>query len=766
MPDLPPGVLYQSWPQPDSSFKLEFLSDDAERLLEASADEVAARLLDRTFPLQGVDAAAFHLYLRESLANHSPWQAEFGYVGPKTGGVRWFRAQGFPRRTPEGVPLISGVLTDITDLKRTEEASRLAYQDLSAHLAHTPLAVVEWDHDARIRRWSGLAETMFGWTAAEVVGRTIYEFAFVHEDDAPRVRAVMGELLRQAVSGNTCRNRNRHKSGRIVPCLWHNSAHLDAEGCVRSVLSLAQDLTEQLAVEEELTLSEERLRTSLRFAGMMSWDYDVRRDSISYSQDVREFFHTPDLAPGDDLDFGMVHPDDRDRIRAQVRAAIGDRADYRTEFRGARPDAQGRTQWFSTRGSFVTTSDGTLARSIGVTANITDRKRIELGRAALDHELREARHLESLGLLAGGIAHDFNNLLTIILGNAGVVKLLAGLDDPVEKNLAEIETACQRAADLCSQITAYAGVGRLLATEFDLNDLLREAEEGFRAAVGRHAALTWRFEARPCRVVGEARQIRQAFGNILTNAVEAMGEAGGEIRIETERRSFDRSPEGFLPPIAPGEYVAVRIADSGPGMAEAIRARAFDGFFSTKFTGRGLGLAAVFGIVRSHKGGVRIESRPGDGTAVELLWPVKSEGLPPEGGTAAAFPPASSRTVLVVDDDVNIRELICSVLEDDGFAVRAAANGADALALFDEDPQAFQLAVVDLMMPGLRGHEVIRRFRLKVRQFPVVIVSGYADRDMPRDLADTGPTLILPKPFRLEQLSETVRRLTSAARPS
>ena len=660
--------------------------------------------------------------------------------------------------SPFGGPSFSGVQSDLTELKRAEENNRQAYQELSAHFSNIPLAVVEWDSETIIRRWTGLAESMFGWTAAEVLGRSVYEIGFVHPDDAGLVRGAIAELLGQTVSGNVCRNRNLHKSGRVVHCLWHNSTHRDAEGRVGSVLSLAQDLTEQVAMEEELTLSEERLRTSLLFAGMLSWDYDVRKQSMVYSRDVREFFRTPDLQPGADLEFGMMHPDDRDRIREEVRVAKESRSDYRLEYRGATPGADGGTQWFSSRGSFITTSDGEIARSIGVSANISERKRNELQRAALDHELHEGRHFESLGLLAGGIAHDFNNLLTIILGNAGVVKMLAGADNSFEKNLYDIDAACLRAADLCNQITAYAGVGRLQAAELDINDLLRESEDTFRALIGPRAALRLTHAPEPCRVIGEARQLKQAIGNIVLNAAEAMGDAPGTIEIRTESVQHRSIPAGFAQPIAPGDYVAIRIADSGPGMPEAIRAKAFDAFFSSKFTGRGLGLAAVSGIVRSHRGGARIESRPGAGTTVELLLPANHSDV---SESTAPIVPRRIGAVLVVDDDANIRELICSVLEDEGYTVVAAANGRDAEDLFDANPAGFRLAVVDLMMPGISGHELIRRLRAKVEAFPALVVSGYAEREMSQELMDSGPTLVLPKPFRLEQLAAAVKRITS-----
>ena len=630
------------------------------------------------------------------------------------------------------------------------------------HLPLTLLAVVEWDCDSRIRRWAGHAEAMFGWTEAEMLGRSIPSSNFIHGDDEVRVATVVADLLRHEVSGSVCRNRNYHKTGRIVHCVWHNSAYLDADGRVSSVVALAQDLTEQHAIEAELTLSEERLRSALRLAGMLSWDYDANAATITYSQDVRDFFNTPDLAPGVDLDYGVAHPDDRPRLREEVLAAKAALADFRIEYRGARPDVAGRPQWFSSHGSFVTTADGDIVRTLGITVNITERKQLERQRAALDHELREARHLESLGLLAGGIAHDFNNLLTIILGNVGLIELQTGADGAVGKSLSEIDGACQRAAELCSQIAAYAGVGRLQATEFDFRDVLLESEPGFREIVGPRAALAFDLESRPCPASGELRQIRQALGNVLLNASEELGEGGGEIRLSTERISLDGTPDGFRPAVAAGEYFAIRIGDSGAGMTEAVRARAFEAFYSTKFAGRGLGLAAVYGIVRSHRGAVRIRSRPDAGTTVELLFPISADRDAP-APVVGASQTDPSRRILIVDDDANIRELICSVLEDDGHAVVAAENGFDAAELFEANPAGFQLAVVDLMMPGMKGDELIRRLRRTSPGFPVVVVSGYVDLEMPADIAHTGPTPVVPKPFRLEQLSAAVARLISAA---
>jgi CheY-like chemotaxis protein len=271
--------------------------------------------------------------------------------------------------------------------------------------------------------------------------------------------------------------------------------------------------------------------------------------------------------------------------------------------------------------------------------------------------------------------------------------------------------------------------------------------------------------------VGEPFQVRQAVRNLVTNAGEATP-PGGWVKVEADRRTIGAGESGayvLAPP--PGEYVMIRVSDSGSGMTGEVKAKAFDPFFSTKFAGRGLGLAAVLGIVRGHRGGVRLASAVGRGTLIELYFPLSNTPaerslLPPSSGTFPApvrpAPPEPGGTrgaVLVCDDELNIRELIATVLEGDGFRVVRARDGVEGVAAFAREPAGFVLAVVDLLMPGLGGHEVVRRVRQLRPALPAVLVSGFADRELPADVRASGPTTLLPKPFRLEHLSAVVGQL-------
>jgi PAS domain S-box-containing protein len=385
-------------------------------------------------------------------------------------------------------------------------------------------------------------------------------------------------------------------------------------------------------------------------------------------------------------------------------------------------------------------------------SGVIARQRAEAHQRIADQRIQEAQKLESLGILAGGIAHDFNNLLTAILGNASLLRAEypdeAGLATPLE----QIEIASRRAADLCRQLLAYAGKGRFALQAIDVNELVREAQPLLEVTVPRKATLELQVAPDLPAVVGDSAQLRQALMNLVLNAAETIGEHGGAITIATGARHVsaqELATTVFSPELQEGPYVSLSVRDTGAGMSADILTRIFDPFFTTKFTGRGLGLPAVVGIVRAHKGALRVESAPDAGSTFELLLRAQPGRVTvgarhpdtPDEATLARW--RVTGTALVIDDEAGVRELMRSILQRAGMKVETAVGGREGVERFRSLGDAVRIVFVDLTMPQLDGREALAAMRAIRSDLTAVLMSGYT----PDDLAASGAHGFLQKPF-------------------
>jgi signal transduction histidine kinase/CheY-like chemotaxis protein/sensor domain CHASE-containing protein len=397
---------------------------------------------------------------------------------------------------------------------------------------------------------------------------------------------------------------------------------------------------------------------------------------------------------------------------------------------------------------------------------IVHRKRAEEERRRLDAKLQEAQKLESLGMLAGGIAHDFNNLLTGILGNADLALLELSPESPSREELEQIRLAATRAADLTRQMLVYSGKGRFTSEFVDLSVLVGEMAHLLESSISKKAVLRCDFAPDLPTIECDPTQIRQVLMNLITNASDALeGEPGG-ISIRTGVCALDRqdllnadADETF----PHGPHVFFEVADTGCGMDEATRARIFDPFFSTKFLGRGLGLAAVQGIVHSHGGTIRVDSEPGAGTTTTVLFPCSpGTTVAQEKRPAARVETVEGRgTVLVVDDEEHVRRLLARLVSRLGFSVRMAADGVEAVRVFSAHADEIVAVMLDMTMPRMGGPEAMRAIRAVRPETKVVLSSGYAKEESLKDLDAAGPVVFLQKPFTATDVDEALQRVLS-----
>jgi signal transduction histidine kinase/CheY-like chemotaxis protein len=372
-------------------------------------------------------------------------------------------------------------------------------------------------------------------------------------------------------------------------------------------------------------------------------------------------------------------------------------------------------------------------------------------RAAAEERLLAAQKLDSLGVLAGGIAHDFNNLMVGVIGNAQLVTRQLPADSALQPLLDAILYAGERAAKLAGQLLAYAGKSEAEVTRVDLHSVVEATVDLVRASMS-DVDFALSIACDPTPIECNLAQVEQVVLNLLINAAEALVDRDQPIRVQVTEVHLDEAEASRYAPIrpAPGRYVALEIVDRGCGMPPEVQARMFEPFYTTKFTGRGLGLSAVLGIVKQHGGAVRITSLPDVGTTFVIVWPAAARAVAP---AVPADPPrdvGEGHTILLVDDEPLVGNAIQAILQQRGFGCVLTDGGRAGIARFEERPDDFDLALVDLTMPGVGGRAVLRRLRELRPQLPVVLMSGYTEHDVRAELDER--TAFIKKPFLSEEL--------------
>lgn len=404
----------------------------------------------------------------------------------------------------------------------------------------------------------------------------------------------------------------------------------------------------------------------------------------------------------------------------------------------------------------------TVIGAVVVFRDTTERKRAEEQRRALEQHVQQAQKLESLGLLAGGIAHDLNNMLVGILGNACLAQEQLADTPRVDERLQRIIGACERASKVISQILAYSGQVSCDPGPLEINGFVHDMAELMRPGVPKNITLETETHGEPLMTLADAGQLQQVVSNLIVNAAEAIGDDPGQIRLRTAPREIVADEVVHLPGgqhAEVGLYVALMVEDTGCGIPSAKLERIFEPFYSQKGPGRGLGLAAMHGIVRAHDGAVLVESKLGEGTRFTVLLPARPELVIADSEPAPAEPAsaAAGTTILVIDDEEDIREVVQDILESRSLEVLTAVSGEEGVEVFEQHADRIALVLLDMTMPGMSGAEVLARIRQIRPAARVIIASGYTESNLTAELGDNRPAAFLRKPFTLSALLSSVQ---------
>jgi PAS domain S-box-containing protein len=520
---------------------------------------------------------------------------------------------------------------------------------------------------------------------------------------------------------------------------------------VGGVLALARVRREAHAAIRD---SEERLRLALQAAQMASWEWWVERDELYVSPDMGPLFGFPRGWAPPRLGAAMerVHPDDRLRVETDVAAAL--RGETRFEFEFATLWADGSTHHLAVLAEVYRTPEGEPRRVVGVTWDRTEARHVE-------ERLRQAQRMEAVGKLGGGIAHEVNNQVGVVLGFAEFVLRKPDLSPSVRDDVEVIRQSAERAAGVTAQLLAFSRRQLLRPQVLDPAVVVHEFAAVLRRVIGESCTLeVSRKGTGTVRV--DRGQLEQVLLNLALNASDAMP-GGGRLRLEIADVELDaRYAEGKGGAwVRPGPYVAIIMSDTGHGMDARTLGHALEPFFTTKGVGKGtgLGLSSVYGIVKQSDGYLWLYSEPGLGTTVKIYLPRTAAGLEAAAGPVATERPPATGTILLAEDDAMLRAMIARALQEEGYTVLEAADGAEALAVAQRHEGPLALLVTDMVMPGLSGRELAQQVSLLRPGLPVLSMSGYTDDEIVRrGLLEEGRDF-LPKPFSTESLLEMVRTM-------
>ncbi len=519
-----------------------------------------------------------------------------------------------------------------------------------------------------------------------------------------------------------------------------------------------RELLEQVrASEQALKDSEERLRVVADATSDVLWELDLDNRELFWRAGAQELFGVKRDKPvpyrSTHLEF--VHDDDATRVGDSLARAIEEgREDWSEEYRIVRGD--GEVRYVSDRARILTDADGISSRVIGALVDVTDRILAAQRERDIQSNMQHAQRLESLGLLSSGIAHDFNNILAAIVGGADLLRESDSMGLSERKLLDQITQSCERGVDLTGKMLTYAGRAPTQRRSVDINHLVEDVLAIVGKATSKNVLLKSALDPQSPRVDGDPAQLQQVVMNFVTNAVESFTNGDGEVSVTTALREVD-SVKGR--PIGcefrPGRYTTLTVSDTGTGIARGEEAKIFEPFYTTKSSGRGLGLSAVVGIINSHDGSLFVDSTPGSGTTFKVLLPagkLEEAQIPDTPGTAASQPRHGK--VLIADDEDFISKLVARALEPLSLVSDVVDDGREALDRILANRDAYDLLVLDVSMPGLDGDQIFSRVRDAEIETPVLFISGHGAHDLQDRVGDADNVAILAKPFRIETLRE------------
>jgi two-component system cell cycle sensor histidine kinase/response regulator CckA len=637
----------------------------------------------------------------------------------------------------------------VTDRPKPEDTIAL----LDATLEATRDAILVVGLDRRILRYNRRYLEMFGFTAEELASggyNFIVDRITAGLEDAPAALEASRKIWADPTMARL--DVYRFKDGRVIE---RYVAPLMIGERLSGRTASFRDISAAVRIADALAQNQTFLEQAQEVAHIGSWVAELDgSDRLGWSAESHRIFGVPigEFAGSSEAFLAFVHADDRAAVRAASEAAAAGGPPYDMEHRLVRPD--GTVRWVHEKASILRDAQGRALRMVGTVQDITERR-------LLEDQLRQSQKMEAIGRLAGGIAHDLNNALTAIAGYAELALGEVASDHAARADVEEIRRAAERAGSVTRQLLAFSRKQLLEPRVFDLNETIAAISRLLSRLLGADVEVQTQLSGGPLPVLGDPGQIEQAVINLALNARDAMP-GGGKLVVATARATVSEAEARKHPPMPAGQYLVLRVSDSGHGMTHETQARIFEPFFTTKDVGKGtgLGLSMVYGTLKQIGGFIFVDSEIGRGTTFTLYFRPAAE--PERAALAASAVRGSERhgheTLMIVEDEPSVRSLVASALRHDGYRLLIASSAEEALTQAGAHDGPIDLLLTDAMMPGKSGVELAGLLTAQRPGLPVIIMSGYTEDtlDVP---GMTEPIALLQKPFSPRELRRRIREV-------
>jgi len=743
-----PAVVFKGYPD----WSIDFFDNKIKNLAGYSKEDFDSRRLKWSDLILADDFEEIKRQSRDAVNSHSGAYEREYRIRKKDGGIAWVQAMGQRFYDAAGkLDYTSGVFFDITRRKRAEEA--LLNYEFIANTAKDCMTLIDRNYvyvaanAAYSRAHNKRLEEMVGASVAHVWGEETFN-------------NVIRGYLDQCFAGRAVEFEGWFEFGKQGMGCYHvfYNPYFDANGRVVYAAVVSRDITERKKVEEALRRSEMKYRQlvdqipAVVYKGYTDWTMDCFDEKVKaitgYSQ---EDFNSRRKNWQD-----LIFPEDVDQAKKLFREAQQGDGFYVTEHRIRKQ--HGQVRWIQARNKIVRDEAGKVDHISGVFFDLTERKELE-------DQLNKAQKMEAIGILAGGLAHDFNNLLTAIMGYGEIMSLGLRKEDPFYLYVEEINKAANRGAALTDQLLAFSRKQILQPRVINLNEVVLDMDQMLRRLIGEDIELVTAVNQELGLVKADPGQIEQIIMNLAVNARDAMPE-GGILTVETANVLLDDSYARSHVNVTPGPYVMLAVSDTGLGMNTETMSRIFEPFFTTKESGKGtgLGLATAYGIVKQSGGHIWVYSEPGQGTTFKIYLPrVEEAPVAKKPKAAASASLEGKETILVVEDDTALRELIGTALRKYGFKVLEAPHGGEALLICEKQKDPIHLMLTDVVMPQISGTALAERLKRLHPEMKVLYMSGYTENAIVHHGVLDAKVNFIPKPFRVLALVEKVREVLDAS---